>query len=234
MTSASTTRKRKPGVMNSRVSPAHGASVPPAAADSSARTAVVPTAITRPPAARQAATASHGLGRHLDALGVHRGARASSSTRTGWKVPAPTCSVTRAAPRRTARSAASSAASKCRPAGRRRHGAGRARVDGLVALAVERLGRRGDVGRQRHLAMRSKTRGGIGAELEQPEIVLAADHRGRGPARQVDQRRRAPVACSRAAAPARGGRRPPARAASRRGRRSPCGRAAAPGPRACR
>ncbi len=62
VSSISLTRNLKPGVMNSRVSPVHGASVPlpPAsAADSSARTTVVPTATMRPPALRARAMAAH-------------------------------------------------------------------------------------------------------------------------------------------------------------------------------
>src|ERR1700752_1357787 len=60
VSSASLTRKRKPGVMNSSVSPLQGASVRSAAASaaaSSARITVVPTATTRPPRARVRATA---------------------------------------------------------------------------------------------------------------------------------------------------------------------------------
>ena len=52
--SASTTRKRKPGVMKMSVSPL---AWPLAAQLSSVRTLVVPTATTRPPRARQSAIA---------------------------------------------------------------------------------------------------------------------------------------------------------------------------------
>ena len=88
--------------MNRRVSPWAAASGMPgafdpavcAAADSRARTLVVPTAIT-PPRARAAAMASTvacGTVNHSACMMWS----SSLSTRTGWKVPAPTCSVTKA------------------------------------------------------------------------------------------------------------------------------------------
>ena len=59
MSSRSTTRNAKPGVMKSRVSPlparaSRRRAVDASAADSSARRLVVPTATTRPPRARVA------------------------------------------------------------------------------------------------------------------------------------------------------------------------------------
>ena len=82
------------------------------AADSSARSAVVPAATMRPPAARvaaMAATASAPTSYHSLCM------RCASmlSARTGWKVPAPTCSVTRVERTPCASSAASTASSKC-------------------------------------------------------------------------------------------------------------------------
>ena len=53
-----------------------------------------------------------------------------SSPRTGWNVPAPTCSVTRAEAMPFASSAASMAASKCRPA------VGAATAPGTAAYTV--------------------------------------------------------------------------------------------------
>ncbi len=67
----------------------------PAAAVSRLLTTVVPTAITRPPAARVSLMASQvasGTARYSSCISC----RSMSSTRTGWKVPAPTCNVTKA------------------------------------------------------------------------------------------------------------------------------------------
>ncbi|MNC39299.1 hypothetical protein D3C75_879520 [compost metagenome] len=97
------------------VSPLNGLSTPSRAALSSERTLVVPTATTRPPRALQALTASttswptssHSLCMWWSSM---------RSTRTGWKVPAPTCRVTKAVSTPLARIAASSASSKCSPA----------------------------------------------------------------------------------------------------------------------
>ena len=115
--SRSTTRNSKPGVMKMSVSRAPATSVSPegaekTAADSSARSVVVPAATMRPPAARvraMAATAASPTSYH--SLCILCSARVS--LRTGWKVPAPTCSVicTRSTPRTA--SAASTASSKC-------------------------------------------------------------------------------------------------------------------------
>ncbi len=68
-------------------------SAPASAADSSARSVVVPTATMRPPAARVRAIASTVAGGTSNHSLCMRCA-AMSATRTGWKVPAPTCSVT--------------------------------------------------------------------------------------------------------------------------------------------
>ena len=101
--------------MKIRVSPANGRNSPSCIALSSARTTVVPTATTLPPAWRvrrtwatsSAPTLSHSL--------CMRCSR-TSSTRTGWKVPAPTCRVTCPNSTPRSRSAASNGSSKCRPA----------------------------------------------------------------------------------------------------------------------
>ncbi|MOA18885.1 hypothetical protein D3C78_1392280 [compost metagenome] len=99
------------------------------AQDSSVRTVVVPTAITRPPRWRQrssAASVASGMSYH--SLCIWCSAR--FSVLTGWKVPAPTCRVTLA--RSTPRSAkrASTASSKCSAA------VGAATAPGLLANTV--------------------------------------------------------------------------------------------------
>ena len=85
---------------------------PLAAQDSSVRTVVVPTATTRPPRWRQrSSAASVASGTSYHSLCMRCSAR--FSVFTGWKVPAPTCSVTlaRSMPRSARR--ASTASSKC-------------------------------------------------------------------------------------------------------------------------
>ncbi len=116
VSSRSTTRNAKPGVMKRSVSPCAGASGAPAplrkAVDSSARRLVVPTATIRPPRARArsiAATASAPTSKR--SLCITCSPR--FSLRTGWNVPAPTCSVTAVRSMPRSASAASSAASKC-------------------------------------------------------------------------------------------------------------------------
>ena len=107
--SSSTTWKRKPGVMKMSVSPVVW---PLRAQDSSVRTVVVPTATTRPPRWRQrssAASVSGGTSYH--SLCMRCSAR--FSVLTGWKVPAPTCSVTLARSTPRAASAPSTPSSKC-------------------------------------------------------------------------------------------------------------------------
>ena len=95
--------------MKMRVSPEK---LPVWAQDSSVRTVVVPTAMMRPPRWRQrssAARVASGISYH--SLCIWWSAR--FSVFTGWKVPAPTCSVTlaRSMPRSARR--ASTASSKC-------------------------------------------------------------------------------------------------------------------------
>ena len=90
---------------------------------------VVPTATTRPPLALAAAialTVLSGMLYHSSCITCE----AMSSPRTGWKVPAPTCSVTRAEAMPFAAIEASSASSKCRPA------VGAATAPGTAAYTV--------------------------------------------------------------------------------------------------
>ena len=99
--------------MKMSVSPLAACSVPLArAADSSARTLVVPTATTRAPRARAAATAATAAAPTSNHSPCMRWS-SSRSTRTGWKVPAPTCKVTWAVATPRSRSASSSGGSKC-------------------------------------------------------------------------------------------------------------------------
>ena len=105
---------------------------PSVAADSSARRLVVPTATMRPPRAIVAATASAvswGIRYHSRCI------RCSdrSFVFTGWKVPAPTCSVTNARPTPRAASRCQHRVIEVQAGGWRGDRTGRARVDGLVA-----------------------------------------------------------------------------------------------------
>jgi len=71
VSSRSATRKPKPGVMKMSVSPRIACSVPPRAADSSARSAVVPTTTMRPPAARVVSiAATRAAGGRIVAVGT--------------------------------------------------------------------------------------------------------------------------------------------------------------------
>ncbi|MOA31417.1 hypothetical protein D3C78_1525730 [compost metagenome] len=100
------------------VSPKNGAinaSLLALAALSRERTEVVPTATTRLPRALQANTAST-TSCGTSAYSACMTCSSMVSTRTGWKVPAPTCSVTKAISMPFSRSSASSGSSKCSPA----------------------------------------------------------------------------------------------------------------------
>ena len=118
----------------------------------------------------------------------------TSSTRTGWKVPAPTCRVSRAI-------RAPLASTRCehlagRNAGRRSAPRPRPalRVDGLVALGVPGLRRVADVGRQRHRAVALEQRArrprrsapgrarlrGLGPRLEHPSPTTSSEPAGGG------------------------------------------------------
>ena len=157
MSSRSTTRNAKPGVMKMSVSRAAGCQ--------------------RAAARRRLERAQRGRADRDDAAAGGARARRSRrpwpaptsnhslcmrcsarfSVRTGWKVPAPTCSVTRGACRRRARAARRAAASsKCSAAVGAATAPGCAREHGLVAaLVVGAVGVR-DVGRQRHVAVRAR------------------------------------------------------------------------------
>ncbi len=125
-------------------------SAPPAAAVSRLRTAVVPTAITRPPRPRVRRTASQ-TAAETSRYSACIWCSSMSSQRTGWNVPAPTCSVTsaRSTPRRSM--ASSSRLFKMQARRRRRDGAGLTGIHGLVALAVCGAVFALDIGRQRHM-----------------------------------------------------------------------------------
>ena len=105
-------------------------SVTPLAAQlSSVRTVVVPTATTRPPRARQASIAAivdAGMRYHSACIVWS----AMFSVFTGWKVPAPTWSVTSAVATPRARSPSSTPASKCSAA------VGAATAPGFLANTV--------------------------------------------------------------------------------------------------
>ena len=115
--SRSTARNRKPGVMKMSVSPLHGLMAPSwrRDTDSSSRSEVVPIDTTRPPRMRVASTARAVAGETSPHSACIVWASVSS-TRTGWKVPAPTCSVTPAVVMPLSASAAISSGVKCRPA----------------------------------------------------------------------------------------------------------------------
>ena len=139
-----------------RAATMRGACRPRAAALSSSRSDVVPTATMRLPRALR---------------GVERGGRrrprhrrvsacilwsSVSSALTGRNVPAPTCSVTKRALDARRVEPANSSGVKCRPGRRRRHRAllARDRWSGSRAVALVVRALRGDVGRQRHMADR--------------------------------------------------------------------------------
>ena len=88
----------------------------PAAAASSVRTTVVPTATIGRPAARVSAMARAVASGIVVALGVQRLVVDARRRASGAKVPGPTCSVTVARRMPRASSAARSAGVKCRPA----------------------------------------------------------------------------------------------------------------------
>jgi hypothetical protein len=112
---ASTTWNRYPGRMKSRLSPRKGTIEPAAAAVSRLRTLVVPTATTRPPAARAArmrAQAASSTSSHSACISCS----SMRDTRTGWKVPAPTCRVMWTVPTPASARRSSIASSKWSPA----------------------------------------------------------------------------------------------------------------------
>ena len=169
--------------MNRRVSPLPAASLPPAAADSSARATVVPTAITRPPAARHfatAATSSAETSKRSACITCSE----MSSTRSGWKVPAPDMQGdlrARDAQRVDARHQLRIEMQAGRGCGDR---AGNAGEDALVALDVGLIRGPRDVGRQRRRAVCLEERQHLGGRFDFPEIAVfvtavAGDHRHR-------------------------------------------------------
>ena len=102
--------------MKSRVSPAPGLMWPPSPASvSSVRTTVVPTAQTRPPAARLwlMIRAARSLNRY-DSSCIRW--RPRSSLSTGLKVPGPTCRSSSASATPLSRRRSSKSRVKCNPA----------------------------------------------------------------------------------------------------------------------
>ena len=180
--------KAKPGVMNSRVSPENGASRPLCAADSRLRTTVVPTAMTRPPAACVRSIAAH-----TSALTVTRSAcmRCSASCR-----PAPAGSAGADVQRNERRAPPHSHLATPRQhrfvevqtGCRRGHCTWLARVHGLITSGV--IGLRGtcDVGRQRHRTVLLEIRQWIRAELQLVQIVATSDVVSLHAARQCHRR----------------------------------------------
>ena len=164
-------------------------SVPSAAADSIARSDVVPTATTRLPRCVAASIVRHGLRRHGERLDVHamsrqivavdrlEGAGADMQRDVGELDAALAQCIEDGGIEVQARS-------------RRRDGAGMARVDRLIAGVVERVGRSRDVGRQRHLAMAVEVvdyRDTV-VEAQKKKAAVALDDRRRHIARQIDAR----------------------------------------------
>src|SRR5690606_12855953 len=174
--------------MNIEVPPECGRSSPPALALSSARTTVVPTATTRPPASRTRRTCATSAGPTL----IHSLCMACwrrSSLRTGWKVPAPTCRVTW--PKSTPRAQrVQQRIVEMQPGGGRGDRSGLAREHGLVALDVVAPRLAPDVGRQRQSPGLEQP--GLERVVDfEPEVVeaaLARDHHRGAPGVERDAR----------------------------------------------
>ena len=139
VTSASTTRKRWPGRMKSRVSPSNGASRPGGRGR-------LERAHARGSDGHDPAAAAPG---RRDPAQTEAGTRISSpcmrcasrsSVRTGWNVPAPTCSVRCVAAMPAAVQRVEQAGVEMQARRGRRHRAWDARIDRLVALPVDLLG----------------------------------------------------------------------------------------------
>ena len=142
---------------------------------------------TRPPLALVAAialTVASGMLYHSSCITCEE----MSSPRTGWNVPAPTCSVTRAEAIPFAASASSIARVEVQPRRRRGHRPRHRRVHRLVARLVLGVRRVRDVGRQRHLAVRGEdvehARPRLEAKLE--EVVPAPRHLRRHARRELE------------------------------------------------
>ena len=113
MSSTSTILNRYPGVMKMSVSPAKGRRRPSsAAAASSSLSTVLPTATTRPLAALPASAVDAGTSPDSGCIRWS----SVSATRTGRKVPAPTCRVRNAVSTPRASRAAIRPGVKCRAA----------------------------------------------------------------------------------------------------------------------
>ena len=221
--------------MNRRVSPrpGHQRARPASAADSSARTTVVPTATTRPP--RRA--------RARDRL--RRSPRSPTPARRAWYArrdppcaPAGRSRRRRAASRRRGRTPRSGSAfaqgcieMQARGRGRDRAGARARRCSGSARDRSRRPrgGCRAAAARCPS-ARRIQRRPG---QRDAPQVPLALQHVDRT-AGGGDLQARRGWACSPRAAPGPRRRRARARAGSRPGRRRACGRAGVPAPRACR
>ncbi len=151
VTSASTMRKRNPGVMKRSVSPAPARSAPVPSADSSARRLVVPTATTRRRCGARGVHGGRGRRADVEPLAVHpvfgQVAGAHRLERAGADVQRDRRQFDAAGAQ-----AVEQLAREVQAGGRRRDGAAARRVHGLVALRV--LGGVGvrDVRRQRHVA----------------------------------------------------------------------------------
>ena len=164
MSSRSTTRNAKPGVMKMSVSPRRRAArrrAPPTRARATSSCRPRRCGRRRRACASIAVDASPRRPRTTRcACGARRGSRSC----TGWKVPAPTCSVTlaRCTPRASQRGQQRLVEVQRR--GRRGHRAGRAREHGLVAPRVVGVVGVRDVGRQRHVAVALQQRERVAAE----------------------------------------------------------------------
>ena len=187
MSSASTTRKRGPGRMNRSVQPlarSHGRR-PAGGRVSSVRTVVVPTATTRRPRAARALIAAA-----VAAGTSNRSARirCSASRRRGR---AGRCRADvqrhRGAARRRGPRARRAARREVQAGRRRGDGAGRARVDGLVARPVRAAGLRGLGGCTAAAAAARAPRGtsrparAIEPEARPAQLLPGGDRRARGP-----------------------------------------------------
>ena len=174
MTSASTTRKRKPGTIDEvglALARRGRASVGSSAGLERARDGGADRDDAAALAPRARATAAAVSAGSDEALGVDAVVARRRSTSTGRKVPGPTWSTTsaRSMPRAARRSR--SARREVQARGRRGDAAGLARVDGLVALAVRGRVGAADVGRQRHVAVRARARVDVA-------VVRRSDDRG--------------------------------------------------------
>src|SRR2546427_749183 len=170
--------------MNRLVSPVPASSGHPfCAAVSSTRTAVLPTATIRPPAACISFTSlavAAGSSYHSGSITC----RWMSSQVTGLKVPGPTCSVTYAVLMPCALRARSSGPLKCRPAA----GAGARPLVLLVALAYQRVLH---LASHRPLAARQARWNHL--RVIQAEQVVRAEQRGKLAEAVVGQRAGAPI-----------------------------------------